>query len=176
VSKSRVRVARLAASDAVRYRALMLHAYEVAADAFTSTPEERAAEPESWWVKRIADPKSLSLSFGAFDGDDLVGTVTVEFAVKAKTQHKAHLIGMFVSEAARGLGAGRSLVRAALEAAAARPGVEAITLSVTEGNQSAIGLYESCGFRTFGVEPMAISTPGGFKSKVHMWLRLEDLQ
>jgi hypothetical protein len=30
----------------------MLRAYEVAADAFTSTPEERAAEPESWWVKR----------------------------------------------------------------------------------------------------------------------------
>jgi hypothetical protein len=45
-------VARLIAADAPRYRALMLHAYEVAADAFTSTPEERAAEPESWWVKR----------------------------------------------------------------------------------------------------------------------------
>ncbi len=165
-------VARLAASDAARYRALMLHAYEVAADAFTSTPEERAAEPESWWVKRIADPKALSISFGAFHGDDLVGTVTIEFAVKSKTLHKAHLIGMFVSESARGLGAGRALVRAALEAAAARPGVEVVTLSVTEGNASAIGLYESCGFRTFGVEPKAIATPGGFRSKVHMSLDL----
>ena len=70
-------VARLAASDATRYRGLMLHAYEVAADAFTSTPEERAAQPESWWVKRIADPDSRSLSFGAFHDDDLVGTVTI---------------------------------------------------------------------------------------------------
>jgi len=95
-------VARLAASDAARYRALMLHAYEVAADAFTSTPEERAAEPESWWVKRIADPSSLSVSFGAFHGDELVGTATIEFAAKPKTKHKAHLIGMFVSESARG--------------------------------------------------------------------------
>jgi RimJ/RimL family protein N-acetyltransferase len=163
-------VARLVASDAARYRALMLHAYEVAADAFTSTPAERAAEPESWWVKRIADPRGLSASFGAFDDDELVGTVTVEFSEKAKTRHKCHLVGMFVAESARQLGAGRALVRAALEAATARPGIEVVTLTVTEGNAAAIALYESCGFRAFGVEPMAIATPGGFKSKVHMWL------
>jgi ribosomal protein S18 acetylase RimI-like enzyme len=167
-----MRVARLAATDAPRYRALMLHAYEVAADAFTSTPEERAAEPESWWVNRIADPRSLSASFGAFRDDELVGTVTIEFSAKPKTRHKCHLIGMFVAESARGVGAGKALVRVALEAAAARPGIVVVTLTVTEGNASAIGLYESYGFRRFGVEPMAIATPDGFKSKVHMWLHL----
>ena len=167
-------VARLVAADAARYRALMLHAYDVAADAFTSTPEERAAEPESWWVKRIADPGALSASFGAFHRDELIGTVTVEFAAKPKLRHKAHLIGMFVAESARGLGAGRALVRAALEAAAARPGIVVVTLTVTEGNAPAIALYESFGFRTFGLEPMAIATPGGFRSKVHMWLDLRS--
>src|SRR5689334_6830368 len=167
-----MRVSRLGASDAPRYRALMLHAYEAAADAFTSTAEERAAEPDSWWVKRIADPADLSFSFGVFVGDELAGTVTIELGAKPKTRHKAHLIGMFVSESLRGRGAGRSLVRAALEAAAARPGVRVVTLTVTEGNLSAIALYESCGFKTFGIEPMAIATPGGFKSKVHMWLEL----
>jgi ribosomal protein S18 acetylase RimI-like enzyme len=165
-------VARLAASDAKRYRALMLHAYASAADAFTSTPEERAAEPESWWVRRIDDPKGLSQAFGASHNGELVGTVTIEFAAKPKTKHKAHLIGMFVSEAARGLGAGRALVNAALVAAQSRSGVLVVTLTVTEGNTPAIALYESCGFRTFGVEPMAIATPSGFKSKVHMWLSL----
>jgi ribosomal protein S18 acetylase RimI-like enzyme len=167
-----MRVSRLTAADAPRYRALMLHAYEAAADAFTSTPEERAEKPESWWVKRIADPDALSIAFGAFIGDELAGTVTIEFAAKPKTRHKAHLIGMFVSEALRGRGAGRALVEAALAAAASRPGVLVVTLTVTEGNAAAIALYESCGFRTFGVEPMAIATPGGFKSKVHMWLQL----
>ena len=165
-------VALLVASDAQRYRALMLHAYAAAADAFTSTPEERAADPESWWVSRIADAKGLSQAYGAFDNGELVGTVTIEFAAKPKTRHKAHLIGMFVSEAARGLGAGRALVNAALAAARSRSGVLVVTLTVTEGNLPAIHLYQSCGFNTFGIEPMAIATPSGFKSKVHMWLSL----
>lgn len=165
-------IAHLAASDAQRYRALMLHAYSAAADAFTSTPEERAAEPDAWWVTRIADPKGLSIAFGAFHDDELIGTTTIEFSVQPKTRHKAHLIGMFVSEAARGLGAGKALVQAALAAARARPGVRVVTLTVTEGNLPAIALYESCGFKAFGTEPMAIATPDGFKSKVHMWLDL----
>jgi len=165
-------IARLAASDAQRYRALMLHAYAAAADAFTSTPEERAAEPDAWWVGRIADPNGLGIAFGAFHDDELIGTTTIEFSEKPKTRHKAHLIGMFVSEAARGLGAGKALVQAALDAARARPGVRVVTLTVTDGNLPAIALYESCGFKAFGTEPMAIATPDGFKSKVHMWLDL----
>jgi ribosomal protein S18 acetylase RimI-like enzyme/mannose-6-phosphate isomerase-like protein (cupin superfamily) len=172
VMTRKVRVDRLCAADAARYRTLMLHAYAAAADAFTSTPEERATEPEAWWVRRIDDPKGLSFAFGAFVGDELVGTVTVEFAAKPKTRHKAHLIGMFVHESARGLGAGRALVEAALAAAAAGEGVRVVTLTVTEGNAPAIALYEACGFRAFGTEPMAIATPEGLKGKVHMWLEL----
>ena len=83
-------VARLVATDASRYRALLLHAYEAAPDAFTSTPEERATEPESWWVNRIAHPGSLSASFGAFRNDELIGTVTIEFSAKPKTRHKTN--------------------------------------------------------------------------------------
>ncbi len=149
----------------------MLHAYSAAADAFTSTAEERALEPESWWVSRIADSKGLSQAFGAFHQDELIGTVTVEFASKPKTKHKAHIIGMFVHERARGLGAGKALLREALAAAQARLGIQIVTLTVTEGNTPAIRLYEAQGFKAFGTEPMAIATPEGFKGKVHMWLQ-----
>jgi RimJ/RimL family protein N-acetyltransferase len=162
----------LTAADAPRYRALMLHAYEAAADAFTSTADERAAEPAAWWVARIADPLGRSRGFGAFDGPELIGTVTMEYSTKPKTRHKALLIGMFVHEAARGRGLGRALVQAALADAAARPGLRIVTLTVTEGNARAIGLYARCGFRAFGTEPMAIWTPSGYKGKVHMVLEL----
>ena len=163
-------VAALSVSDASRYRELMLHAYAAAPDAFTSTPEERAAEPESWWQKRIADPTGLSATLGAYYEGKLVGTVTVEFSAKPKTRHRARLIGMFVHESRRGLGLGAGLAHAALACARARPEVRVVTLTVTEGNTAAISLYERCGFRSFGTEPMAIATPTGYKAKVHMWL------
>jgi GNAT superfamily N-acetyltransferase len=165
-------VSRLQPSDAQQYRALMLQAYELAADAFTSTAEERAEEPESYWVKRIAAPTGLSAAYGAFEGHNLIGTVALEFSVKPKTRHKALVIGMYVALAARGAGAGRALLRAAVECAKAKEGVRILTLTVTEGNEPAMNLYSAAGFQAFGVEPMAILTPSGFKAKVHMWLPL----
>ncbi|MGH6624419.1 MAG: GNAT family N-acetyltransferase [Burkholderiaceae bacterium] len=169
-----MRVTTLDPSAAAEYRELMLHAYERAADAFTSTREERANEPESWWAKRIASADGLGVAFGAYQEDRLIGTVALEFSAKPKTRHKAHLIGMFVLESCRGLGAGKALVQAAIECATSRPSVRSMILTVTEGNEAAIHLYRACGFLEFGKEPMAILTPSGYKAKLHMWRDLKN--
>ena len=150
----------------------MLHAYEHAADAFTSTPGERAKESEEWWVKRIAHPEEMTVAFGDFDGKDLVGTVALEFSAKLKTKHKALVVGMYVLPSFRGKGSARALLQTAIQFCTRRGDIGAIQLEVTEGNAPALNLYESLGFTAYGVEPMAVLTPTGFRSKVHMWLRL----
>lgn len=165
-------VTALSAADARQYRELMLEAYVQAADAFTSTAEERQAEPLSWWVDRVASAAGLSQSFGAFEGRQLVGCVALEYSVKPKTRHSALVVGMYVRPAARRLRAGTLLVQAAVAAAAARAEVRVLRLTVTEGNWPAIRLYESLGFAAWGVEPLAIATPSGCKGKVHMWIRV----
>lgn len=165
-------IARLEAADAPQYRALMLQAYELAADAFTSTAAERVGEPESFWVRRMADPAGLSVAFGAFDDSVLIGTVALELSAKPKTAHKGHVIGMYVVPAAQGTGTGRALLNACIAHARALPGLQQLTLTVTQGNDTAMALYRSAGFETFGLEPQAILTPSGFKAKVHMWLPL----
>ncbi len=165
-------VAVLTASDAAPYKALMLHAYEHAADAFTSTPEEREKEPDEWWIKRIAHPEGMTVAFGDFEGGSLVGTVALEFSAKPKTEHKALVVGMYVLPPARGNGSARALLQVAIQFCKERGGIRAIQLEVTEGNTPAVTLYESLGFTAYGVEPMAVLTPTGFRSKVHMWLSL----
>jgi GNAT superfamily N-acetyltransferase len=167
-------VAVLTASDAALYKALMMHAYEHAADAFTSTPEERALEPDEWWTTRIAHPQGLTVAFGAFEEGRLVGTVALEFSAKPKTQHKALVVGMYVMPAARGRGLARLLMQAAVQFCVRRGNIRAVQLEATEGNVPAVSLYQSLGFVAYGVEPMALLTPTGFKSKVHMWLSLPN--
>ena len=162
----------LAVADAARYKALMLHAYEHAADAFTTTAQERALEADEWWVRRIAHPEGMTVAFGCFEADRLVGTVALEFSAKPKTRHKALIVGMYVLASARGKGLARALMQAAIGACASRGDIRAVQLEVTEGNVPAIALYESLGFTAYGVEPLAVLTPGGFRSKVHMWLAL----
>ena len=167
-------IKQLSASDATQYRMLMLQAYAFAADAFTSTVEEREAEPEAFWIKRIGEQSGLSAVFGAFADTALVGTVAIEFSAKPKTKHKASVIGMYVAPEARGTGASRGLLAAIIDCAKAREGVRQLILTVTEGNDPALHLYQKAGFQSFGVEPMAILTPEGYKAKVHMWLRLRS--
>lgn len=171
-----MRVAPLSVAELDQYRALMLEAYAKAPDAFTSTAEERAAAPPAWWQKRIADPAGMSIAFGAFAGTALVGTVALEFSSRAKTAHKAHLVGMYVQPAARGAGAGRLLVETAMAFASSRSDLAVVTLTVSEGNAPAMALYESCGFQTFGVEPMAVRGESGYINKVHMWAPLGGAQ
>jgi ribosomal protein S18 acetylase RimI-like enzyme len=161
------RVARLAVSHAGAYRALMLEAYAREPDAFTSTPEERAALPASWWEKRLGAQED-ALAFGAFDGAELVGAIVLERGERAKTRHKGHIVGMYVRQAHRGRGLGGALFQAAMDAARADGAMRVVTLTVSEGNAGAQALYERFGFRAFGTEPMAIAVEGRFIGKVHM--------
>ena len=164
---------RLSPADAPAYRALMLQAYALHPDAFTSSVAEREALPLSWWQARLAgDAVAKDVVYGAFHQGVLAGVVGLTFDGREKARHKAHLFGMYVPQQYRRLGLGRQLVNTALGVARARPGVQVVQLTVTDGNSSAQGLYAACGFQVFGVEPFAVAVGRGFVSKVHMWCPL----
>ncbi|MEM6327313.1 MAG: GNAT family N-acetyltransferase [Bacteroidota bacterium] len=168
-------VRRLAPADASAYRTLMLAAYTEAPHAFTSTRRERESLPAEWWRERVSShPDATQRVFGAFDGSAMVGVAGLRFHTRERTRHKATLFGMYIAPAYRGRGLGRSLVHASIEAARAEPGVLVLHLTVRESNTPARRLYASCGFETFGVEPMAVRTnDGGFLATVHMWREVD---
>jgi RimJ/RimL family protein N-acetyltransferase len=163
-------ITRLAADQAQAYRTLMLPAYAQHPEAFTSTEAERAALPLAWWQQRLADEVVLA----AQRGTALVGAVGLTVEPRERTRHKALLVGMYVQPGERGQGLGRALVLAALAAARQRPGLRLVQLTVTQGNDAALALYERCGFRRFGLEPMAVALGERFLDKLHLWRPLAE--
>src|SRR5207253_1126458 len=119
-------IRRLTADDAEAYRALMLEAYRLEPEAFTSTERERAGLPAAWWIARISDPAGLKVGFGACMESAMAGAVALKFETKERTKHKASLIGMYVRPGARGRGIGRALIAAALEHAGSRAGTTVV--------------------------------------------------
>ena len=169
-------IRRLSATDATAYRSLMLEAYALNPDAFTSSVAERALLPLAWWEARLTgEPEGSQLVMGAFKDDQLAGVAGLSFEAREKVRHKVGLFGMYVPLNYRRQGVGRQLVQSLLAAARSRPGVRVVQLTVTQGNRDAQALYEQCGFVQFGVEPFAVAVATGFVSKIHMWCDLEKL-
>jgi RimJ/RimL family protein N-acetyltransferase len=166
-------IARLTPSHAGAYRALMLEAYALHPDAFTSTVAERCDLPLSWWAARVSEAATArEVVFGAFVDGELAGVAGLSFESREKTRHKATLFGTSVLAKYRQHGFGRQLVVAVLDHARRSPGTTLVQLTVTEGNAPAQRLYVSCGFVPFGTEPFAVRVGAGYVSKVHMWCGL----
>ena len=156
--------------DAASYRKLMLEAYELAPESFTSSVAEGRSRPDSWWSARVADvPSATEIVVGTFVDGSLIGVAGLSFEQRERTRHKAKLFGMYVQEHGRGRGLGSLLVREVLRQAKLRPNITVVQLTVSEGNVLAIRLYRSCGFMDFGMEPFAVRFGSRFISKIHMW-------
>ncbi|GAA5214772.1 GNAT family N-acetyltransferase [Streptomyces thinghirensis] len=98
----------------------------------------------------------------------VVGYVRLGFPTPlASNSHVRQIRGLAVSDAARGNGAGRALVRAAVEEAR-RLGARRITLRVLGHNTAARKLYESEGFVVEGVQPEEFHLDGEYVDDVLM--------
>jgi RimJ/RimL family protein N-acetyltransferase len=163
-------IERLDASHALDYRALMLEAYDLHPQAFTSSVRERAAMPLGWWESRLTS--KLDVVLGAFEDGRLAGIVGLAFEPREKARHKVTLFGMYVTAGVRQRGLGYELVQAALAEAQHHGGLRLIQLTVTAGNDAAFNLYRRCGFVQFGLEPMAVRVGKDYFDKIHMWREL----
>ncbi|MDN0081477.1 GNAT family N-acetyltransferase [Crenobacter sp. SG2305] len=166
-------IRRLIPSEAVAYRQLMLEAYQSHPEAFTSSVEERAALPLSWWGERLTEASlAPEVVFAAFDGGRLAGVAGIAFESREKVRHKANLFGMYVPVRYRGQGLGQRLIQTVLNYAKLRGGVRIVQLTVTDDNDAACRLYARCGFLSYGLEPLAVRVGDTFMAKRHMYYDL----
>ncbi|MGX1347832.1 ribosomal protein S18 acetylase RimI-like enzyme [Bradyrhizobium elkanii] len=142
-------IRRLRSGDAVSFKAIRLEALRANPELLRSTFELEDRLDVTWFASRLENAHIM----GAFRDDELVGTAGFAVQEGRPNAHKGRLFGMYVRPTSRNLGIGRLLLNAVLDLA--RENVELVQLSVVRDNQPARHLYESVGFREYGVETKA---------------------
>ena len=148
----------LTEADAQVYRDIRLRMLKEEPAAFTASYEEFSQQPLSRLIERLRNENDQpdNFSLGAFEGEQLLGTVGLWRETGIKTRHKASIWGMYVASEARGRGLGRALLQAAISRAKAVPDLEQVQLGVVATQTAARQLYASLGFVVFGEEKRAV--------------------
>ena len=140
-----MRTRELARHEWALFRELRLRALAESPNAFARTLTEARDQTDAYWVQltesvtapggqMMPEGRPMGLAFGLFDKE------------RPKT---GHVGGMWVEPAARGQGAGRTLLEAAIAWGRSRD-LDRLELWVTEGNVAATRLYERAGFSDTG--------------------------
>jgi RimJ/RimL family protein N-acetyltransferase len=146
---------RLTPADAAALRALRLEAFTQHPRDFRSTPADEAATPLAELEVLLARDHFL----GLFDGEKLAGAAGLAIEPRAKLAHKGTIRGVFVRAGHRGQGGAERLLRALL--AEAEDKVEAVHLTVSDGNGPALRLCTRLGFVLWATEPKALKLADG---------------
>jgi ribosomal protein S18 acetylase RimI-like enzyme len=160
----------LVRDDAQQYQALRLASLRDFQFAHGPDYEEALAASLDWHAQRLARPDYHW--FGAFDGASLAGAVCMRTQEGRRLRHSASMNSLMVERSHQGAGIGRLLVAHLIGFARSLGTIRQLTLEVNESNVPARRLYDSFGFRQFGLEPDAILHEGRYCAKQHLQLSL----
>ncbi len=126
---------------------------------------------EFWQASLASANRGERIVLGAFDGDNLVGTVTLLLDLPPNQPHRAEIAKMMTRISHRNRGIATALLRAAEEMAIAR-GRTLLVLD-TAVDDGASRLYERFGFTLAGIIPdYALKPHGGLTGTMIYWKRI----
>lgn len=159
-------------NDAASYWELRLEALKNHPEAFGSSYEEAVLRenPVESVKRNFSNPDNFT--FGAFEGDSLIGMVTLLRESIQKMQHRGNIYAMYVQQQYGGRGIGTALMKAAIQQARSLNGLEQLNLAVVTSNDSANQLYRKLGFIVFGTEKHALKIGDSYVDEHHMVLFL----
>jgi ribosomal protein S18 acetylase RimI-like enzyme len=129
---------------------------------------------EAFWRDSLgAADRGERIVLGAFDGAQLIGTVTLLLNLPPNQPHRAEIAKMMTRLSHRHRGVATALLRAA-ERIAIERGRWLLVLNTAE-DEGASGLYERLGFQLTGLIPdYALKPHGGLTGTLIYWKRLQD--
>ena len=165
-------IRQLARDDAAAYQEARLFGLQESPNAFGSSYAAEVDRPLEVVAARLDDVRNYVCGAFADDGA-LIGVVTLRREPQGKTDHKAYVYGTYVRPEYRRQGVGRALMEAVITRAR-EVGLRQIELSVTQANEPAVLLYESCGFERYGLERDAFRVGDAFYDVAHMVLWVSE--
>ena len=123
------------------------------------------------WLRESLDDDNRSMLGAVIDGR-LVGSLGLEVSTNPRVRHIASF-GMAVHDDFQGRGAGRALVKAAIDLCDNWLQVRRIVIDCFVDNEPAVALYRSCGFEVEGTHPLAAFRDGEYVA-THTMARLRD--
>jgi ribosomal protein S18 acetylase RimI-like enzyme len=136
-------------------------------------PLAREAARAFWQESLAAAGRGERIVLGAFDGEELIGTVTLLLDLPPNQPHRAEIAKMMTRVSHRGRGVATALMRAA-ERLAAERGRTLLVLD-TAVEDGASRLYEALGFNLTGVIPgYALKPHGGLTGTMIYWKRIDQ--
>jgi len=129
-------------------------------------------DADAFWKGSLASAtRKERIVFGAFDGDMLIGTVTLLLDLPPNQPHRAEIAKMMTKASHRSRGVATALMHAA-EAAAIARGRTLLVLD-TAVEDGASKLYQRLGFQLSGVIPdYALKPHGGLTGTMIYWKRI----
>lgn len=127
---------------------------------------------DDFWEKALAaTARGDRVVLGAFDGDLLVGTLTLAMDVSQNQPHRAELAKMITRVSHRGRGVATALLRRVEKIAVERGRTLLVLDTATDGG--AAPLYESVGFTLAGEIPdYALKPHGGLTGTLIYWKKI----
>jgi len=136
-------------------------------------PLPRAQADAFWDSALAAAERNERTVLGAFDGDILVGTVTLHLDCPPNQPHRGEIAKMMTRTSHRGRGIATALMRAAEDLAMKRERTLLVLDTATDGG--AAGLYEKLGFTLSGEIPdYALKPHGGLTGTLIYWKRIGE--
>jgi ribosomal protein S18 acetylase RimI-like enzyme len=170
-SSQAMHIRRLMPADASVFQSLWLFALLESPAAFDASYGEEQALPLTAIAHRLSLQPDRGV-FGAFDGEDLIGIVTLDRENLSKLAHKANVRNLYIGPQSRRRGVARALLLEALSLAESVRGIQQVNLAVHADARHAVRFFGSIGFVVFGRERGAVCTGGRPHDKLHMALHL----